>query len=1229
MFGKSLQALYFLFVIPFICTVSTAELSLAIIPEDTTASSAADILTVELSKSPVLVLLERAALDKIIAEQSLSLARPGDLLNAGELAGADTLLLLDSYNKPAPPGEKPVQVLGLRLISVRHGILLHTFEFTWPISDLPGWSARLSAQLQPHFARVQLPSDKVVKFSLLNFKSPTESRQSRLLDNEINALLLKRLSAETNLFVLERQKLSATFFERALNSESSPFWGGSYLVEGSINNLGFSTNQVTLEGRIRAPGDSSPKVVQLTCKPSEVPALVDAFAMELLKLASQTSTAHFEPGREAARYFDEAVWSLRWGVLPAAQSAADAAWALGKRDDATAILRVLAYSRAADSERGVSMRFPQRRRLKFQNWPQPSALHNSLSALSIYWDYSRSLPPAPAVKPEAWIDAGNEALIAASKLLYHYYFTPEARLSVQSSLLELRSLCRDVSAWLLQLAQVRAPFFLDSPGAFSLDQVHSALEREHPIKTIAQYGALWDETPQDSLNRHRSFLTAPSFPVIRKIYFAQDHEHIPLAGWSWNVRKTLHPLWSSFLEEIASHTNLVTSIEAKFLQAASFLPDPALYAHIQALADLIATNATFLALHPAPLNYEYDLPNLIELGSGTASPERETLERKLSSTYRPLLERIRPAQFKHQDTRAATAAAQAAFPAQKDFLESRNVDMPTFVRLFRPGPISADDASKLLPLLKSYLSHLSNVVATAAPAERGPAQAALFFAAKLESRLNSSLGVDSPPAHIAGRPAVPPATNLAPNAPPPRPGQNFPGGSRSFPGRPGFPPRPGMPSGLPAFTPAPLLSNSLRLATFRPFPTNRLSLRPLTRPNVNGVKLHHDSLWVHLAYTEQLQDFNRPIPHRACIFQLDLNLQPSSLIDLPADRFTIQLPGFSNKKPDFQPWRNAVFVPGARELQRFDISSRSWTALPVPLPSFSQLYLVQDKLYALTPDSLLEISYSGTSVQTLASTRRQPPLNPLDSLPDLSRIVISPSGRGPVMSAGTNLYEIAADSISPLMQFPREGQAYSAGDSLVFFENHRFEREVVHLLSPQTLSTTPLFLQLPHHASPRFYIGPQTSAKHPETIWKGLDQFIIDPGTVLLLPGGDLLAFATPAVTMHTSPNLPVRHGVELKEYLVYFPKDHSLPVLFGLDSPTDVPSCFQRDHFGRPPALTLLVSKDSLFISNPSVLGLWMFPLSELKKGAAAAAELPGTPSQGQVSESKLPPQNSPRPSR
>jgi len=70
---------------------------LAIVPESPAAATAVDLLTAEFSKNDQVLMLERAEIDKVYREQSLS-AGNRDYLKLGQILGADGLLLGKGVN---------------------------------------------------------------------------------------------------------------------------------------------------------------------------------------------------------------------------------------------------------------------------------------------------------------------------------------------------------------------------------------------------------------------------------------------------------------------------------------------------------------------------------------------------------------------------------------------------------------------------------------------------------------------------------------------------------------------------------------------------------------------------------------------------------------------------------------------------------------------------------------------------------------------------------------------------------------------------------------------------------------------------------------------------------------------------------------------------------------------------------------------------------------------------
>ena len=75
---------------------------------------------------------------------------------------------------------------------------------------------------------------------------------------------------------------------------------------------------------------------------------------------------------------------------------------------------------------------------------------------------------------------------------------------------------------------------------------------------------------------------------------------------------------------------------------------------------------------------------------------------------------------------------------------------------------------------------------------------------------------------------------------------------------------------------------------------------------------------------------------------------------------------------------DSLFAIVGDELHRYPFRKQTWEQIPVPIPEGGSLFVVNDRLYIATSDSLLEFSPDTTQVQILVSARRSPPATPLD-----------------------------------------------------------------------------------------------------------------------------------------------------------------------------------------------------------------------------------------------------------
>src|SRR5205807_2945480 len=96
---------------------SSASVRVALVVEESSATTAADLLTAELSTKDRIQLLERTEIDRIYREQGLSAANK-DYLKLGQILGADGLLLLSRLR------EGTNQFLAARLVAVKTGVVI-------------------------------------------------------------------------------------------------------------------------------------------------------------------------------------------------------------------------------------------------------------------------------------------------------------------------------------------------------------------------------------------------------------------------------------------------------------------------------------------------------------------------------------------------------------------------------------------------------------------------------------------------------------------------------------------------------------------------------------------------------------------------------------------------------------------------------------------------------------------------------------------------------------------------------------------------------------------------------------------------------------------------------------------------------------------------------------------------------------------------------------------------
>lgn len=513
---------------------TNAPVRLALIAPEAALRPALDLLTVELSRDERIVLLERAEIERVLREQSLSAASP-DYLKVGQVLGADGLLLFEQFS------ELTNRYFSIQVVAVKPGVVIESPRFGWPIENLPEWAAGIRHQLQLQAPKLNVSRAEAIPLSLVNLRSAIQSSEERELERQLAFLAIERLSREKKLFVLERRRMKVLAEEKEWNSlDDSPFWSGGYLLEGVIDRDGYSAEQLTLDVRLVPPGGAAPIEISVRESRTNLPAVVDALSwkvMEALKL--NPTRLRWNPSDESEQFFREATWAMRWKLFGQAQSASEAAWALGKRTPELANLRLRAYSEACVNRE--PMQSGNTDCVTIFALPDDTKLEPITRALDLFGQGTEFFGTNNT--DVDWLKLGHRALRTASGILESFYYAAEARAGHGEALAQLRAASRRAAEILNRGA---------GTNSLALGRWSDCLEYSW-LKW--NEGGVWFDRPEEALPLMRETLASGFHPT-----------DLPrLIGWTWEDRKRVPQLQKQFIADACAATNVNLRLEGKYL----------------------------------------------------------------------------------------------------------------------------------------------------------------------------------------------------------------------------------------------------------------------------------------------------------------------------------------------------------------------------------------------------------------------------------------------------------------------------------------------------------------------------------------------------------------------------------------------------------------------------------------------------------------------------------------
>lgn len=951
---------------------TTAPVRLAIISESSDALAAADVLTAQLTGHKNLQLLERNEIDKVYREQGLSVGNR-DYLKLGKILGADGLLLFEVVKT------KQATNLMARLIAVKPGVVLVAEKYSWPIENLTGWSPSFARHLDLFLPKLAVLVKDAIPISVVNLRSAVNSVEALEAERQLKLLTIQRLSREPSLFVLERQRMQLLTREKDLKVDDSAFWNGSYLLEGVIDQNGYSPETVTISARLTPPKGGVPYPFEVNGRRTNLADVINQLAAKVNVALKVGSTVKDWNGvDEAAQYFKEAKWAVEWGVLAEAQAAVESAWALGKTDQECAVLRINIYTEQLPEVLPPNVRVEStgRRGYRFVNitdYPNRENCDIALAALRYYEESCRALLAGRQrsnfqtnqFEPE-WYRLGIEVLNASSGVLWHFHQYPELQEPVREKLAELRLGARRVAKLITDLPMNHGGDY----DSFNLEDYKNDLAI---FECKVKWGCLWQDRPEDAVTLYRELMTMPPFQKGMMGLWVDQNGIMGLWGyssgfprlavWSREDRSRSSSIWQAFQNELSASTNYLFRIQAKGL-ACAFAGTQAWmehqrYAHnwrgkldyqaqknwqasCNALVDYISRNyEAIVAGNEILAHHDWGMNLLLPYPS-----ESQTAFSTIQRTY-----------LEKSKARREREEIEATYSRQLNYhRENKPYEFSEFATLFNDLAYRSFKKNQVLELLPWMIAYKSNLVAQS-QSDNGTSnqknQEAISMITSEVEALKRILQPRPPPTQAQSAPQVatwPAAANASAAAP---------------------------------AKPALALKNITVVKRFFPIPLGSL---PNNRVDISTqINAHH---WCegklvldfeHVIQVASRNEEERSTTYRYAVF-------PDIAIFDPATEHweVVTGPEVSHASQNNYYHRSTLlhgnlFTCEGKQIRKFDFKNRQWQVLGISDGNDYELFVVNGRLYGANSDTIFEIAEDGKSTRLLASTRRRPAVSVLDT----------------------------------------------------------------------------------------------------------------------------------------------------------------------------------------------------------------------------------------------------------
>ncbi|HEX9046188.1 MAG TPA: hypothetical protein VF988_04115 [Verrucomicrobiae bacterium] len=798
------------------------------------------------------------------------------------------------------------------------------------------------------------------------------------------------------MFVLERQEMQSLGTEKALNADDSAFWNGCYLLEGIVDQNGFSKDIMTIHARLTPPKGGRILTLESSGSRANLAEVVNQLAARVTELLNvKIAEPQWNPSAEAAQYFDEANWALRWDAMSEAQAAIETSWTLGKRDLECARNRVLAYLDTLPEVLPPNQKnfkhTPGYRCVSIDQPPDPRDCNTAIRVLENYADFSRTAPESELrfflrARSEwrqsdwDWYQLGIDVLNSSSATMRHFCFFPQAQKPVAEKLAELRSAARSVAAMIMESPSIHDTYYCAPDHIVPADEfdphfmvwiAEGGMRFSHDqspniYRCAIKWGRYWQERPEDTIELYRQLMRSPLFSRVHGDFWDVKPDFPRLIAWNALDQNNIPRVWQQFVDSLKSSTNYFDRFEGNALDCADARAkvwagrDPNVVGTAEQVeADQQWQESRGILLDFIATNYEAIIGNncnLLENNWGVTALVGE------KSEYSARFAAVQASYSSKADERLKEAKSSEAFAKQKQYLASFTpYDWNNFNKVFEYREYTRAQASQLRSLVVAYKSNLVAHTGSSRVEKFKADNNMDWIGSYLDAFIDKALRPQEAP---LSRPtsAVPAATASAVSKP-----VATPVGAAS-----------NSDSGLLEET----ATNVLLVNQFLAIP-----LIGLPGSNISHVIItaHH---WIEDKLLLDLQ-------YDAAVYAYDTNgnwqgtrntdFSAVALLDPMPGRWQVVSSGEVNAFSHSPFYHHTVlchgelFTSNGGRLRKYDWARKNWQTLDLPGVDNCELFAIEGRLYAANRDLIVEIMDGGARTHVLASDRRTPAASTLDT----------------------------------------------------------------------------------------------------------------------------------------------------------------------------------------------------------------------------------------------------------